>query len=84
MIKDMARLMEKQNREKQKKLLQEQKKQKLEKLRERVQVDNDPNRLYQMTSSWKRRVNTPRSESCGPIPTNLVQHLAVPQWRQGV
>jgi hypothetical protein len=71
----------KQQREQQ---ILEEKQRRLERQKEKVEVERDPNRLYQMTSTWKNRVNTPRSESLGPVITNRIPHLAVPTWRQGV
>ena len=64
----------------------EEKEKRLEKIKEKVQVNRDPTRLYEMTSTWKNRLNTPRSESSGPslMTPRMVPRLAVPTWRQGV
>lgn len=56
----------------------------LENSRLRVEVKHDPTRLYRMTDSWKKRVTTPRSESCDPIIIQNMPRLAVPSWRQNV
>lgn len=80
----MAQIREKQARLKAKQREAEEKLKKLENTKERVEIDYDPSRLYQMTTAWKSRVNTPRSDSCGPIITPRIPHLAVPTWRQGI
>ena len=58
------------------------KQKRLESIKPSIEIPDDPNRLFQMTKTWKHRMNTPRSESCGPI--IKLQHKAVPSWRQGV
>lgn len=45
-----------------------------------INIPKDPTRVYQMTSAWKQRMQTPRAESCGPVVKT--QHLAVPSWRK--
>ena len=62
----------------------EEKERRLERQKEKIHVESDPSRLYQPTSTWKNRVNTPRSERSGPISTPRMQHLATPTWRKGV
>jgi hypothetical protein len=85
-LKDTEKVKEKRNKLKEKQEFAEEKQKRLERLKERVEVERDPTRLYKMTSTWKNRVTTPRSESCGAIVgiTNNIPHLAVPSWRQGV
>lgn len=80
----MAHLQEKQARQLEKKIESEKRKKILESTKEKVDVDYDPNRLYRMTNSWKTRVNTPRSDSAGPVITPRIPHLAVPSWRKGI
>lgn len=64
----------------------EEKGKRLERTKERVEVERDPERLYRATSTWKSRLSTPRSGSCGSLAVGAakVQHLAVPSWRQGI
>jgi len=62
----------------------EEKKMRLERQKERVEVERDPSRLYRPTSTWKNRLNTPRSNSSGALGGVKVQHLSVPSWRQGI
>ena len=59
----------------------------LEQTKELIEVENDPNRLFKMTSTWKHRVNTPRTDgekSERVLNTPRITHLAVPMWRQNV
>ncbi len=85
---DFQRVIEKMEKAKQKEINAEKKEKRLERLKEKVKVEHDSNRLYQMTSVWTNHINTPRterSESCGQIfNTPRIQHLAVPSWRQGI
>ncbi len=91
-LKDFEKVREKQEklRAKQEALLEKEKR--LEKCKEKFQVDSDPTRLYKPTSTWQNRVNTPRSESATSlssrfgsiVQTPRVQHLMVPTWRQGI
>ncbi|CAF0949178.1 unnamed protein product [Brachionus calyciflorus] len=81
---DLAILKEKQDRLKAKQKEAENRMKILETTKEKVEIEYDPNRLYRMTSSWKSRVNTPRSDSCGPVITPRIPHLAVPSWRKGI
>lgn len=91
---DAAALRERLEREKAREAERELKQRRLEQTKERVEVESDPTRLYQPTTSWRTRVNTPRSGGetgrksarDAPIvqPPALVQHFAVPSWRQGL
>ena len=88
-MKDFEKVKEKQEklRAKQEALLEKEKR--LEKCKEKFQVESDPTRLYKPTSTWQQRVNTPRSESASSlssrfVQTPRVQHLMVPTWRKGI
>ncbi len=81
----MANVKDKIAKSKMKELEKEEKERRLERQKEKVEVEHDPTRLYQPTSTWKNRLNTPRSGSSGPIlGTPRITHLAVPSWRQNV
>ena len=81
----MANVQEKLAKSKAKELEKEEKERRLEKQKEKVDVAYDPSRLYEPTSNWKNRVNTPRSDSGGAqMLTPRIPHLAIPSWRQGV
>ncbi len=80
----MEKVRQKKYKQRREREILEEKQRRLEQQKEKVEVERDPTRLYKMTSTWKNRVNTARSESCGPVITNRIPHLAVPSWRQGV
>lgn len=92
-MRDAETLREKQERERARKAEAELRQRRLEQSKEHVEVESDPTRVYQATSSWRTRVTTPRSSRSNGsksardapiIHPGFVQHLAVPQWRQGV
>ena len=79
---DFYVLKEKKEKEKEKELEKIEKQKRIDSARADPNIPNDPTRLYQMTSAWRKRMETPRAESCGPVVKT--QHLAVPSWRKGV
>lgn len=89
---DAAALKERQEKERARQEERKLKQRRLEQTKERIEVESDPTRLYQPTTSWRTRLNTPRSNESGRksardapiIQPALVQHFAVPSWRQGI
>lgn len=87
-FKDFEKLKEKQEKQKVKQESALEKEKRLERMKEKFEVDYDPERLYRPTSTWQTRLNTPRSQEkvsmsrVNSMPQ--VQHLMVPTWRQGI
>ena len=75
---------QKRNKMEQKERVVAEAKKRLESMKEKVEVDSDPTRLYQVTETWKNRLSTPRSESTDHLTPRAAPRLGVPSWRKGV
>lgn len=81
----MNHLEERLSRDRLQKQEQEARQQRLEASKYHVEIEYDPDRLYEPTQAWTARGKTPRGESKGTAtPSSIlhVPHRATPSWRQ--
>ena len=88
-LKDFEKVKEKQEKLKVRQEVVLEKEKRLERMKDKVEVEYDPDRLYKPTSTWQNRLNTPRSQTERASVNRVhslpqVQHLMVPSWRQGI